>query len=185
MARTRWPSDLANPGLLHRPGRSDRQRRWVPKEPGPGRQVVSEDNQRRQPISRSGRDPGHRPYAQTNPKPRKQGRSTYPHPPCRIGAAAAWVSTAKRVAQILRLCAGAATAFALSESTTSILSDIPCASRLDGPEPASVGRLVLGPAAGRGRVAERTQSSLANHTPSILMVGSDKTSGRTFSSEPS
>src|SRR5215471_17063954 len=31
---------------------------------------------RRQPIRRSGRDPGHRPYAQTNPKPRKQGRST-------------------------------------------------------------------------------------------------------------
>src|SRR5690348_12936370 len=28
----------ANPGLLHRPGRSDRQRRWVPGA-GPGRQI--------------------------------------------------------------------------------------------------------------------------------------------------
>jgi hypothetical protein len=45
------------------------------KKPGPGRQVVSQDNQRRQPISRSGRDPGHRPYARTRPNPRKQGRN--------------------------------------------------------------------------------------------------------------
>ena len=42
---------------------------------GPGRQVVSQDNQRRQPISRSGRDPGHRPYARTRPNPQKQGRN--------------------------------------------------------------------------------------------------------------
>ena len=54
----------------------ERHRRWVPKEPGPGRQVVSQDNQRRQPNSRSGRDPGHRPYAPTRPNHRKQGRST-------------------------------------------------------------------------------------------------------------
>src|SRR5262249_41577033 len=33
-----------NPGLSHRPGRSDRPRRWVPKEPGPGRQVDSKDS---------------------------------------------------------------------------------------------------------------------------------------------
>jgi hypothetical protein len=33
-----------NPGLLPRPGRSDRQRRWVPQKPGPGRQIVSQDN---------------------------------------------------------------------------------------------------------------------------------------------
>jgi hypothetical protein len=45
---------------------------------GPGRQVVSQDNQRRQPISRSGRDPGHRPYARTRPNPRKQSRKHTP-----------------------------------------------------------------------------------------------------------
>ena len=38
----------------------------------------------REPISRSGRDPGHRPYAHTGPNPRKQGRKTHPHPPCRV-----------------------------------------------------------------------------------------------------
>src|SRR6266849_5566517 len=31
MARTRWPPGPVNPGLLPRPGRSDRQRRWVPR----------------------------------------------------------------------------------------------------------------------------------------------------------
>jgi len=39
-----------------------------------------------QPIRRSDRDPGSRPYARTTPKPRKPGRKHYPHPPCRIGA---------------------------------------------------------------------------------------------------
>ena len=34
MARTRWPPGPVNPGLLPRPGRSDRQRRWVPEKPG-------------------------------------------------------------------------------------------------------------------------------------------------------
>jgi DDE superfamily endonuclease len=29
MARTRWPPGSVNPGLLHRTGRSDRQRRWL------------------------------------------------------------------------------------------------------------------------------------------------------------
>src|SRR6266496_894546 len=33
-----------NPGLLPRSGRSDRQRRWVPENLGPGRQIVSQDN---------------------------------------------------------------------------------------------------------------------------------------------
>ena len=62
--------------LASYPGQAEpgRHRRWVPKNLGPGRQVVSQDNQRRQPISRSGRDPGHRPYARTRPNPRKQGR---------------------------------------------------------------------------------------------------------------
>src|SRR6185437_2132330 len=35
MARTRWPPGSGNPGLLPRPGRSDRQRRWVPLTWGP------------------------------------------------------------------------------------------------------------------------------------------------------
>jgi hypothetical protein len=35
MARTRWPSGPVNPDLLPRPGRSDRQRRWVPENLGP------------------------------------------------------------------------------------------------------------------------------------------------------
>jgi hypothetical protein len=33
-----------NPGLLHRPGRSGRQRRQVPENLGPGRQIVSQDS---------------------------------------------------------------------------------------------------------------------------------------------
>ena len=32
------------PRPLARPGRSHRQRRWVPQKPGPGRQIVSKDN---------------------------------------------------------------------------------------------------------------------------------------------
>src|SRR5215471_8046584 len=35
MARTRWPPGPVNPGLLPRPGRSGRQRRWVPKTGAP------------------------------------------------------------------------------------------------------------------------------------------------------
>src|SRR5205814_9159038 len=33
-----------DPRPLPRPGRSDRQRRWVPLKPGPGRQIVSKDS---------------------------------------------------------------------------------------------------------------------------------------------
>src|SRR6266567_6321444 len=51
----------------------------------PGRQIVSKDNpERRQPIRRSGRDLGPRPYAHTKTKQGKQGRKHYPHPPCRL-----------------------------------------------------------------------------------------------------
>jgi hypothetical protein len=53
----------------------ERHRRWVPQTWDPGRQVESKDNQRRQPNSRSGRDPGHRPYARIRPNPQKQGRN--------------------------------------------------------------------------------------------------------------
>ena len=44
MARTRWPPGPVNPGLLHRTGRSGRQRRQVPLNLGPGRQIVSQDS---------------------------------------------------------------------------------------------------------------------------------------------
>src|SRR5215469_16139103 len=53
----------------------ERHRRWVPLTWDPGRQVESKDNQRRQPNSRSGRDPGLRPYARIRPKPRRHARS--------------------------------------------------------------------------------------------------------------
>src|SRR6266568_5439349 len=49
---------------------------------------------RRQPIRRSGRDPGPRPYARTTTKPGKQGRKHYPHSPCRIFAVDARYATA-------------------------------------------------------------------------------------------
>src|SRR5512142_2732481 len=74
MARTRWPPGPVNPGLLPRPGRSDRQRRWVPETWGPADKSISRQPERRRPIRRSGRDPGSRRYAPTSPKPRKQGR---------------------------------------------------------------------------------------------------------------
>ena len=74
-----------NPGLLPRPGRSDRQRRWVPNQ-APADEPVS-----RQPETASSRIAGQarawpRPYARTHANPRKQGRRLYPHPPCRFGA---------------------------------------------------------------------------------------------------
>ena len=74
MARTRWPPGPVNPGLLPRPGRSDRQRRQVPKTWGPADRSISRQLERRRPIRRSGRDPGPRRYAPTSPKPCRQGR---------------------------------------------------------------------------------------------------------------
>ena len=64
-----------NPGLLPRPGRSDRQRRWMPGL-GPGRQAAAKTT--RAASAESGVRPGPRPrrYAQATAKPRKQG-------PCR------------------------------------------------------------------------------------------------------
>jgi len=85
MARTRWPPGPVNPGLWHRPGRSDRQRRWVPKNWArpTGR---SQDNPSG--VGRFGGQtgPSTRPYAHITAERRKQGRSTYPHPPCRLCA---------------------------------------------------------------------------------------------------
>ena len=79
--RTREPRPLAQDGQI-RPAR-----RWVPQKPGTRPAERSEGQpKRRQPIRRSGRDPGHRPYARITAKPRKQGRKHYPHPPCRLWA---------------------------------------------------------------------------------------------------
>jgi len=91
MARTRWPPGWEpwplSQARQHRNGTAGgcQNKTW-----DPGRQVVSEDNQRRQPISRSGRDPGHRPYARTTPNRQKQGRkhsSTSSLPTMRFGLA--------------------------------------------------------------------------------------------------
>ena len=57
MARTRWPPGPVNPGLLPRPGRSDRQRRWVPKTGARPTDRYPDSPRRRRPIRRSGRDP--------------------------------------------------------------------------------------------------------------------------------
>jgi len=88
MARTRWPPGSVNPGLLHRTGRSDRHRRWVPKEPGPR----PADRFAGQPagVSRFAGQAGTqaRPYASAIPKHRKQGRTHYLHPPCRLRSTA-------------------------------------------------------------------------------------------------
>jgi hypothetical protein len=46
-----------------------------------------------------------RPYAHTRPKPRKQGQSTYPHPPCRIGAADSSTGEAHSCAPIIHFWA--------------------------------------------------------------------------------
>src|SRR6266516_3924106 len=48
-----------DPRPLPRPGRSDRQRRWVPLKPGPGRQIVSKDSPSG--VSRFGGQAGPRP----------------------------------------------------------------------------------------------------------------------------
>ena len=68
------------------PGRSDRQRRWVPGTLDPGRQIVSQDIPNG--VSRIGGQAGTQrpltlPRART--KPGTQGRGPYPHSPCRIG----------------------------------------------------------------------------------------------------
>jgi hypothetical protein len=71
MARTRWPSGPVNPGLLPRPGRSDRQRRWVPQKPGPGRQIDSQDSPSG--VSRFGGQAGTQATDPTPPPDQSQG----------------------------------------------------------------------------------------------------------------
>src|SRR5438477_2541908 len=71
MARTRWPLDPENPGLLPRPGRSDRQRRWVPQKPGPGRQIDSQDSPSG--VSRFGGQAGTQATDPTPPPDQSQG----------------------------------------------------------------------------------------------------------------
>src|SRR6185312_15683349 len=66
--RTCEPRPLAQDGQI-RPAR-----RWVPQKPGTRPTDRFEGQpKRRQPNRRSGRDPGHRPYARITAKPRKQG----------------------------------------------------------------------------------------------------------------
>jgi hypothetical protein len=55
-------------------------------EPGPGRQSLLKQPERRKPNRRSGRDPGRRPYAPAKSKPGRQGRKHCTHPPCRLCA---------------------------------------------------------------------------------------------------
>jgi hypothetical protein len=104
MARTRWPPGPVNPGLLPRPGRSDRQRRWVPKT-GPGRQIVSKDNPSG--VSRFGGRPGSRPLTipPRHLKAGKAGPKAYPHPPCRLCTRAEPIDWSRRPQQILQLWA--------------------------------------------------------------------------------
>jgi hypothetical protein len=86
MARTRWPPISRT--LASSPGQADqeRHRRWVPRTWDPGRQIESKDNQRRQPISRSGRDPGLRRYSPSRSNRGRQAGTINPHPPCRLRA---------------------------------------------------------------------------------------------------
>ena len=92
---------IRDPGLLHRTGRSDRQRRWVPKSLGPGRSI-RRTTSRRQPIRRPSRDPGPtlRPHHR---KPAEAGPNHHPHPPCRLFAALRAQALAPRQAQIRRI----------------------------------------------------------------------------------
>src|SRR6266702_1620962 len=72
---------------------------------GPADRSISRQPERHRPIRRSGRDPGLRRYASTRPKPGKQGRKHYPHPPCRLGGAGSRVDDTGDRVQITALCA--------------------------------------------------------------------------------
>ena len=73
------------PRPLPRPGRSDRQRRWVP-ELGPGRQAGNRTTSTASAGSQVRPGPRLRRYAQTAAKPRKQDSCrSFSDPPCRYG----------------------------------------------------------------------------------------------------
>src|SRR5258707_6481531 len=106
MARTRWPPGPVHPGLLPRPGRSDRQRRWVPKNLGPA------DRSFRRTTRMASADSEVRPEPRPLTIPPRQliareaGPKAYPHPPCRFRAAAGWlliVAWAPRFVSSVRL----------------------------------------------------------------------------------
>jgi hypothetical protein len=69
-AKVLYPNTLRD--LLIRIGQAGLvQARWT-------NEILDEMLRERQPIRRSGRDPGPRPYARITPKPRKQGRKHLP-----------------------------------------------------------------------------------------------------------
>src|SRR5215510_8266955 len=83
MARTRWPPGPVIPGLLPRPGRSDRQRRWVPKT---GARPTDRYQDHPSGVGRFAgqagtQSPTLRPYHR---KTSEAGPELYPHPPCRL-----------------------------------------------------------------------------------------------------
>jgi hypothetical protein len=86
VARTRWPSDPGNPGLLHRTGRSDRHAGGCHEDPGPGRRIVRRTALTG--VSRFAGQAGPRlPTLRPNHRKTTQAgraRSTNPHPPCRL-----------------------------------------------------------------------------------------------------
>jgi hypothetical protein len=107
MARTRWPPGPVNPGLLPRPGRSDRQRRQrrqVPKTWARPTDRLAGQPGRRQPNRRSGWDPGPRPYARTQSKPGKPGRKHYPQSPCRLCSVGCCVCCSRARVQNIQFC---------------------------------------------------------------------------------
>jgi hypothetical protein len=71
-----WLRDGTHPLAVGPGNPASAQARQIQTGTAGARRSLPGQPERRQPIRRSGRDPGHRPYAQINPKPRKQGRST-------------------------------------------------------------------------------------------------------------
>jgi hypothetical protein len=105
MARTRWSSELRIPASC--PGQADQTgsagsclKTWA----RPTDRFAGQP-ERRQPIRRSGRDPGPRPYAHTTAKQRMQGRKHYPHPPCRFRIRNCCAVDSPESTPILQICA--------------------------------------------------------------------------------
>jgi len=102
-------------------------------EPGPGRQSLLKQPERRKPNRRSGRDPGRRPYAPAKSKPGRQGRKHCTHPPCRIGCE----GRRSVPVRVESLCA-------VRETTTTSLRDRP-ADKVSGKRMACDTRSARGP----------------------------------------